>query len=156
MPDFSSGKKQVLKKEQNNLYSLLSKLEKQGFIKKKQEENKNCWIITILGKQHFKKLKTRFHSSKKIYKKEKDKGWNLFIFDIPEKEKAKRNWLRGILINLGFVILQKSVWIGSNKLPKEFLKDLEELGIIKFVHVFRVSRSGTLDEKRINEILEKR
>jgi len=40
-----------------------------------------------------------------------DKKWRIVIFDIPEKYKRAREALRDKLAELGFIQLQKSVWI---------------------------------------------
>ena len=59
----------------------------------------------------------------------------IVAFDIPEREKRKRGWLRRELANLGFEMLQKSIWLGPSPVPKDFiqsLRDAELLGYIKF------------------------
>jgi hypothetical protein len=40
-----------------------------------------------------------------------DKKWRIVIFDVREKRKKHRNAIRGLLISLGFKLLNKSVWI---------------------------------------------
>jgi DNA-binding transcriptional regulator PaaX len=40
-----------------------------------------------------------------------DGKWRILIFDIPEQTRIKREALRGKLKELGFVLLQKSVWV---------------------------------------------
>lgn len=40
-----------------------------------------------------------------------DKKWRLLMFDIPQKRKLSREALRGKLKELGFLPLQKSVWV---------------------------------------------
>lgn len=40
-----------------------------------------------------------------------DKRWRLIVFDIPEKLKIKREAFRGKLKELGFLQLQKSIWV---------------------------------------------
>ena len=40
-----------------------------------------------------------------------DKKWRVIIFDIREERKSLRNKVRNTLINIGFMCLQKSVWI---------------------------------------------
>ena len=40
-----------------------------------------------------------------------DKKWRGIIFDIPEKYKAKRDYVRNILSEVGFRRLQNSVWV---------------------------------------------
>lgn len=40
-----------------------------------------------------------------------DKRWRLVVFDIPEKRRKVRNALRDMIISLGFVKIQNSVWV---------------------------------------------
>jgi len=40
-----------------------------------------------------------------------DRKWRILIFDIPEQTRIKREALRGKLKELGFICLQKSVWV---------------------------------------------
>lgn len=147
LPNFSRTDKikmDPLLLEKHKFYSLLSRLKKQGFIKKEQKENKIFWKITPRGEQRIEKLKTIFHFPRINYKTEKDDGINLIIFDIPEKHRAKRQWLRHVLLSLDFTILQKSVWIGKNKLPEEFLKALAELDLMNFIHILKIFKTGTI------------
>lgn len=48
-----------------------------------------------------------------------DGKWRVVIFDIPEKEKIRRNAFRGKLKELGFFSLQKSVWVCPYSCEKE-------------------------------------
>lgn len=52
-----------------------------------------------------------------------DKKWRVLIFDISEKNKIKRESLRGKLKELGLYPLQKSVWV----CPYEFYKEMDML-----------------------------
>ncbi|OGI16846.1 MAG: CRISPR-associated endonuclease Cas2 [Candidatus Moranbacteria bacterium RIFCSPHIGHO2_02_FULL_40_12b] len=49
-----------------------------------------------------------------------DKKWRVLIFDIKEKQRSKREALRGKLKELGFYQIQKSVWV----CPYEFKKEI--------------------------------
>jgi len=149
LPSFSNRKenRQILEKQKHHFHSLLYQLKKQGFIQKKQEQNKTHWLITALGKKHLENLNNQLFSlTKTIYKREKDDGFNVIVFDIPEEKRHKRDWLRRNLLMLDFTMLQKSVWLSRNKLPEEFLKDLNDLELMNFIHIFKVSKSGTLKE----------
>ncbi|MBI2635441.1 MAG: CRISPR-associated endonuclease Cas2, partial [Parcubacteria group bacterium] len=66
------------------------------------------------------------------------------IFDIPEKQKHKREWLRGQLQDLGFKMIQKSVWMGKRKFPKEFLEDIRDLKLLAYVEIFSVTKTGSM------------
>ena len=59
----------------------------------------------------------------------------------------ERNILRDILRMLGFNLIHKSVWIGKVKLPERFIADLQRLGILEYVEILEVTKSGTLESK---------
>ena len=144
LPDFSKVKSRAFMGERNNLRGLLFRLEKQGLIQKKRRDRKNYWFITPSGRKKLGKLKDIPSFPRPFYEKIGDAGLNIMIFDIPEKEKTKRNWLRQALLSLDFELLQKSVWIGKNKLPEAFLTDLHDLKLIGFIHIFKVLKLGTI------------
>ena len=49
------------------------------------------------------------------------------MYDIPEVRKAEREWLRWHLKKFGYVLIQKSVWMGPSPLPKDFLDYIKEI-----------------------------
>ena len=75
-------------------------------------------------------------------------GLTIVTFDIPEKEKKKREWLRNALKNLGFTMLHQSVWMGEEILPAEFIEDLRKLKIFGCVESLEVSKRGSLQITR--------
>jgi len=75
---------------------------------------------------------------RKVTEKPKKTKKIIVIFDIPEKKKKVREWLRRQIKMWGFEIIQKSVWIGDGPLPKEFNKRLQILGVEKGVRSFNV------------------
>lgn len=85
-------------------------LKKRGLVEFVKEDNDSVFIrITDNGKKY---LRTFDIDNMYLKKSEKwDKRWRLVIFDVPEEQKQARNALRQKLRDLGFVKLQKSVWI---------------------------------------------
>jgi len=79
------------------------------------------------------------------YQKERGNKFIIVVFDIPEIQKRKRNWLRAALKNLDFKMVQKSVWFGRVKIPKEFLDHLCEMKLIDYVEIFEISKTGSLE-----------
>ena len=75
----------------------------------------------------------------------KDGIGRLVIFDIPERERKKRDAIRLELIASTFKQLQKSVWIGHHPLPPDFPELLDELRLRGKVHIFTIGKKGTLD-----------
>ncbi len=103
----------------------ISRFQKQGWIKKREVNQKYFYELTKRGKIEllWRKLKTD-----KTQKKW-DKKWRILIFDIPEKEKKLRDFLREKLKSLEFVKLQESVWIYPFKVESSLKGFLQETGI---------------------------
>ncbi len=133
----TEGKSEFQRKK-HNFQLILSKLKREGLVQKKE----NKWLITNTGKEKLSKLLKRLPRRK--YKKEVDPTIKIIIFDIPEKEQRKRAWLRRKLVELGFKILQKSVWMGKVKLPEEFIDDLKELNIFQYIDILAVTKTGSI------------
>lgn len=62
-----------------------------------------------------------------------DKKWRIIIFDIPEKQRGARDAFRAWIKRLGFLELQKSVFILPYDCQDEFDFIVEFLGIRKYV-----------------------
>ncbi len=100
--------------------------------------------LTAKGKSFLRKLRwKRTPTTKEDSNKATTK---VVIFDVPEKQRRYRRWLREVLSGLGFTMLQKSVWAGKVKLPEDFLVDLRDMGLMKFVEIFSIGESGTLEK----------
>ncbi|MEK9194294.1 MAG: CRISPR-associated endonuclease Cas2 [Patescibacteria group bacterium] len=128
--------------------TLIYKLKRDGLVVKSLRNGLKIFTITMKGKNKLEALKTKIKKQLPSPKYEKKETTNPIIvaFDIPEKERRKRNWLRDVLKNLGFRIIQKSVWAGKVKIPKRFLEDLKKLRLIDFVEIFEVSKAGSLKQ----------
>lgn len=137
---------EIKKRQLQQFYSILNQLKNQGFIQKKKQTRLSFWKITQKGLKKLKIIKdgSHFYSKKFKYQKINDNIMKIVIFDIPEKERYKRDWLRSALSVLGFSLLQQSVWIGSKKIPEDFLYDLKNLKILSYIHIFEITKQGTI------------
>lgn len=129
--------------ELQKFYTLLNKLKNQGFIKKKQSKKGSLWNITKNGLTKLGLINKR---KRLEYDSTKDNKVKIITFDIPERERWKRAWLREALTAQNFSMLHQSVWVGKNKIPEQFLEDLRDLNLIKHVHILKVNASGTMKE----------
>lgn len=122
--------------------AMLSKLKKENLIFKNFNGN---IAITKRGEEYFQLKQTR-PSRSKHYTTETSPQSDiiLVIFDIPEEQRNKRDWLRFQLKCLDFNVLQKSVWWGTAGLPKEFIKDLKKYDLLPYIHIFSVKDEGTI------------
>jgi len=80
------------------IYQQIYHLERFGYI------NKNG--LTSKALERLRRIKSYKNEVKKW-----DKKWRVVIFDIPEKRKSTRNQFRESLKNLGFKLLQHSIWV---------------------------------------------
>ena len=120
----------------------LSRLQRDGLIKREGM----IWHILAKGTEKLELLRERVLPDAR-YVREKNEGnatASIIIFDVPEIERRKRAWLRSVLVNLECVIIQKSVWLSHTPLPRAFIKDLHDMRMAKYVHIFGVTKRGTL------------
>ena len=117
----------------------VSKMKHDGLIKELENEK-----FTISSKGEKKLIELKHGLPGRHYEKVNQNSSIIISFDIPEKLRRKRNWLREVLRNLGFEMIHQSVWVGKVKIPKEFIIDLENLKILEYVEIFEISKTGTL------------
>ena len=126
-------------------YVMLAKLKRDGLVKEKIKRKRKLLFLTERGKKKLAALKEMITNRlPQGYVKEIGQKLTIVAFDIPEKERNKRDWIREVLKMLGFTMIQKSVWIGKTKVPQEFLDDLLEFRLLDFVEIFEISKSGSL------------
>ena len=137
------------KVEYQRYYDILYRLKKQGFVEETKTEKKLLFWLSISGKEKLARLRKGQKDLVLVKKYEihASDASTLIIFDIPELERRKRDWLRGVLMRLGFSLIQRSVWMGKVKIPAEFLEDLRELQLLSFIQIFEVSKAGSLDAR---------
>ncbi|MEK7624521.1 MAG: hypothetical protein AAB404_02270 [Patescibacteria group bacterium] len=146
------GRAGLEKGERQKFHNLLYQLKKQEFIEKKKDNGKKTvWRLTSEGQQRLKFLKSKkLLSPLKSSGEEKKDCQKIIVFDIPENQKKKRDWLRDTLTNFNFSMIQRSVWMGDSQLPEEFFYSLKELNLMPCIHIFAVNKekTGTLESDR--------
>ncbi len=119
--------------------SILSKLKSEGLVKRIGSKKKSKWGVTSKGEFVLKKFK-----NDKL-KPTPDGQPRIVVFDIPEKEKHKRVWIRSELVALGYKMVQKSVWLGKCPLPEDFMLEIKQRNLTYCVHIFSVKEKGTIE-----------
>ncbi len=117
----------------------LSRLSGQGLIKKSGKYRSVRWSLTKKGEEKIKSLVDFTDPIKP------DGVPRLVMYDIPESDRKKRDWIRLQLPVYGYRPIQRSVWIGYNPLPESFLKSIIDLKLRNAVHIVGISKSGTMD-----------
>lgn len=106
---------------QTYLRQTLRRLAKQKLVEIKEVAGKQQIIITSQGK---KRIVLYAREELEIKKpKSWDKKWRIVIYDIPQREKKLQQVIREALKNLGFLLMQESVYI----IPYPCYKEVEFL-----------------------------
>lgn len=131
--------RQSMKKYYNNnrydkseINDRIQYLKSMGMIKTFTENNE--WFAELSSKG-FKKIKKLSAEIKIERPKKWDKKWRVVIFDIPEKLRGSRDSLRLKLINLGFIKIQKSVYVYPFPCTNEIVRLSKSLGVEKSVTI---------------------
>ena len=131
----------------SRFYRMVYFLQRDGLIEKRFIKGVKRFSITPRGNQRLAMLRKRSINSfpdAESYGSYPSKQLLIVVFDIPESQRRKRDWLRSVLRRLQLHMVQKSVWIGKVTLPKAFLDDLRHIKLTSFVEIFSVSKAGTL------------
>ncbi len=130
----------IIEDRKKRLIIFISKMKHDGLIEKSEDDK-----FTISSKGRDKLIKLKNNLPTRYYNEKTDQNGSIIIsFDIPERLRRKRNWLREVIKNLGFKMVHQSVWVGNVKVPVDFIKDLENLKILEFVEIFEISKTGSL------------
>jgi len=137
----------VLVEEKRRFEKMVDYLRTQGLLVKEYRGKKKVLKITTEGKQWLGKRNGNSPASlpPHSYDTEPSDGPIVVVFDVPETERCKRDWLRNSLKNMGLRMIQKSVWVGHIKIPKRFLEDLKSQKIGKCVEIVEIRKTGTLE-----------
>ncbi|MEK7459507.1 MAG: hypothetical protein AAB636_00380 [Patescibacteria group bacterium] len=131
----------LLKERKKRLRVFISKMKHDGLIEEKFEDGTK-FLISSKGIIKLSQLKNRLPY--RHYKKQAQSNFVVVSFDIPERLRRKRNWLREVIRNLSFIMVHQSVWVGKTKIPETLILDLENLHILEYVEIFEISKNGTL------------
>lgn len=87
------------------------------------------WHLTPEGERLVRRLKAKL--AQVVAQRRWDRKWRIVIFDIPEKLRGRRDFLRKELREIGFHQLQKSVWVSPYPMVPEFSLIVSELALGK-------------------------
>jgi len=118
-----------------SIKATINRLEKQGLIKKEL----SGILLSKNGKVY---VRRKLDSLKQFNKTDNiSKNKNLIVmFDIPTERKPEREWLRWHLKKFGYVMIQKSVWVGPSPLPKDFLDYINEIRLKNCIKTFKLAK----------------
>ncbi len=128
LPDFKYYKYQTLANRCSSLRSA-------GYIADIYGE----YRITKKGREYLYKKQNMLQKFEFVVEKNSLKNL-LLLYDIPEEKKKEREWFRIHLKKLGFLMIQRSVWVGPSPLPKEFLAYVYSIGLKNMIKTFRLAK----------------
>lgn len=116
-----SGKRQ----REQEMQQILRYMRQKKIISVSEDGGK--YTITITDKGQKRAYKARFESLSIPSPAKWDERWRIVLFDIPEKHSVARRALTEKLKELGFKMIQKSVWVHP-------FPCLEQIELIKYVY----------------------
>lgn len=136
-------------RDKQRLRSLLYYLKKQGLIARKVKHGmRPVFGLTAAGKDK-KGIMAATAWRRTLspdYETEPADAITVVIFDIPERYRPQRAWLRSALRTMKFVLIQKSTWAARLKLPPAFMHDLQTIGILPHVLIMSTSPDGMIGD----------
>lgn len=106
----------------DSIYTSINRLKNSGLIKIDKESD----IFRLTKKGEKEAFIAYFNAEKSSYSNKKPKWdgkWRIVLFDVPEKKRRHRDYLRNLIKSLGFRELQKSVWVSPYSIP-DFLREI--------------------------------
>ena len=135
VPSFSEHLSALKEVTGYNLSVILRRLRERGLVEKTRKE----YRPTRLGKIFLKSvLRGNFGKKPKW-----DGKWRLIIFDIPEKFRSERDWLRYNLRTSHYKMLHKSVFVGKFPLEEETYRSIYRKRLNRHIRILTV---GEIDE----------
>ena len=139
MAEGAGLRKKYSKKQLSNAFANLKNRKLVEIIQEKNGKTKV--VLTNTGEKRIKELcfeELRIQKTKRW-----DKKWRVLVYDIPTKPviyNTAREALRAKIKELGFLQLQKSVWVCPYECEDEILFLSESYHVTKFIEIFTVDR----------------
>lgn len=144
------GKSYTQKERRKKVAQTIYYLKKSGMIKFKKTSKDILLFLTSKGKH---KLKAENFNALRIHTQAKwDKKWWLVAADIPTKTHRRgADLLRAKLKEMGFMSLQRTLWLYPFDPRQEVQFIAEHFGVEKFLTVMEVNRADRQDEDNLKK-----
>lgn len=131
--------------KKHNFNHLVWRNIKTGYIERIEKQGEIYIRLTSQGTKRI----TRDFPLLSLQKRKWDKKWRVVIFDIEEVNRSARDRLRKRLKELGFGMIQKSVFVSPHDIIQDLLEFIETVGLDKAVYAFESSNPVTGDVKEL-------
>ena len=115
----------VTRSKKQTLQSTLSRAKAEGYITGVELQHLR---LTAKGNRKIRKFTAGANQIEQW-----DGSWRMVFFDIPEKHKKKRDYLTSNLKEIGFAMLQKSVWVYPYGVTDQLEEIVTELQLSQYV-----------------------
>lgn len=129
--------------EKHSFSTILGRLRREGLVVRSGAKKNAVWALTEKGRAVLRDTKP-VEPEKTYTLPPADGIIRLVSFDIPEKMRFHRRWLRAELIACDFEPLHKSVLMGKRPLPESLIAELEARDLTQYIHIMAIKKSGTL------------
>ncbi len=120
--------------KRGSVRTTLWRLEKRGLVERSEQGELK------LSERGFQFLRQRERPPEEPW----DGKWRLITFDIPEKRRRERDWLRSALTSAGYSFVQRSVFLGKRPIPRMIFETIEEKNLSGFVRLIVI---GEIDDE---------
>lgn len=129
----------------NNFYHLTWRSMRTGYIEKVEKNGEAYLRLTSQGQ---KKLRRDFPLLT-MQQRPWDKKWRVVMFDIKETNRVTRDNFRQKLRELGFGMLQESVFISPHNVAEDIAEFIESIGLENAAYVFETQKLIVGDQKQL-------
>ncbi len=133
--------------KRHNFVRLVERQIKNGNLEKETNNTKTFLRLTMAGQEKI----MRDYPIFKLQNRHWDGKWRIVFFDILETSRHIRNTLRLKLKELGFGMLQRSVWVTPSDIINDFTQFLRTAGLENQVYVVETRRLLSGDVKILAE-----
>ncbi len=121
--------------KKQSINNAVYRLTKNGYVSK----GIDSFVILPKGRKYVENKKIKMVTFESPFKNNSPKNL-IVMFDVPEGKKYEREWLRFQLRQFGYMMIQKSVWVGPSPLPKEFLDYTKKLNLKNCIKTFKLEK----------------
>lgn len=137
LKDFRDYYDELKNLKKDSARTILWRLQKKGLVKKTEKQ----YQLTLQGFKIIKNIKTGDN-----FELVWDGKWRMLMFDIPEKKRKERDWLRYQLSCINYQPIQKSIFIGKQPIEENVWEDIMERNLNKCIRLITV---GEIDDDEI-------
>lgn len=133
--------------DRKTLYALLSRMEEDGLIQKSKLTDKSTLFVTPKGIEAL----VYSYSHRGLLEKPWDGKWRIVFYDVPEKDRYKREKMRAALSKFGFGMFQKSMYISPHDVIADARAYLAQEGLLSFATVLLAMQEDLPDARGLAE-----